>query len=81
MDHKQMTASWAFWDLEAPTKADIEDSQIPSRDAPDSPKGAAGSTALEAEAKRLTEDNENLSAEIWELKSSIEFLTQVITGK
>ena len=81
MEQKQMTASWAFWDLEAPTEADIEDSKIPSRSPSEGSKRASGDIATPTQMQQVVEAQEALSADVWELKQSIDFLTKIIAGK
>ena len=76
-----MTASWAFWDLEEPTEADIEDSQIPSLSVPEEPRHDSEGVCIHCQINQLVEAQETLSADVWELKQSIEFLSKIIGGK
>ena len=78
---RQMTANWAFWDLEAPTQADEEASQIPSRGVSKQPEDEHGDACIFCEIKALQESNENLAAEVYELKTTLEHLVRMLGGK
>ena len=80
-DQRQMTASWAFWDLEAPTQADEDASRIPSRSASEGPEDEHGDVCIHCEIKALQESNENLAAEVYELKTTVEHLIRMLGGK
>ena len=82
MDQASTTSSWVFWDLESPTKDDIEDSRMPSESVSNVPENdhegiclACAFAQLLESNKRLSEQVENLSAEIFSLQQNINQLT------
>lgn len=81
MSKKQMTASWAFWNLDAPNAADEEASQIPSLSVSEEPKDDHEDVCIFCELKGLQEGYENLSAEVYDLRNSIDHLIKMLGGK
>ena len=80
-DQRQMTANWAFWDLEAPTIDDEEASRIPSRGVSKQPEDEHRDVCIHCEIKALQESNENLACEVYELKTTVEHLIRMLGGK
>jgi hypothetical protein len=78
MDHKQMTASWAFWDLENPTDADIEDSRMPSESVSNAPQDDREGVCLSGAITQLTESNKRLSEQVETLSAEIFSLQQIV---
>ena len=88
MQDVKMTSSWAFWNIEPPTEADEEDTRIPIRTVSDAPQDEHDYVCIHCllndvvEAnKGLKEANENLAADLYELKGSVEFLIKMLGGK
>ena len=80
-DQRQMTASWAFWNMEALTDDDVEASRMPSRSVSETPKDSYEDICISCAFKQLREDNENLQAEVYDLKNSVQHLINMLGGK
>ena len=81
MDQSITTKSWTFWNIEPPTKADEEASQIPSQSVSNAPEDAHESICLACAFKQLREDSENMQAELYDLRNSVQHLIQMLGGK
>ena len=81
LEQSTVTAGWTFWDLEPPTSADIEDSQIPTRSVSDAGEKPPEGVSLNDEVVALKKSNEDLSAEIYDLKNTVEHLVRMLGGK
>lgn len=85
MDEKLSTAfttsGWTFWDIKSPTKEDEEISQIPSLTVSDAPQDEHDDVCIHCLLKEVVEANENLSAELYEIKGTLEFLIKMLGGK
>ena len=81
---KKMTANWAYWDLRPKAEEPSEDAVSASNNPEDEHESICLACALgelQAANKELFKSNENLQAEVWELKQSIDFLSRILTGK
>ena len=81
LDQASYTGNWVFWDLEPPTIDDEEASRIPVRSVSEQPEDEHGDVCVFCEMKALQETNENLSAEIYDLKNTVEHLIRILGGK
>lgn len=92
MDKKLSTAfttsGWTFWNIEPPTPEDIEDSEIPIRVVSEAPEDEHDDECIHCQLKAVTEAhkvlaevNENLAAELFEIKGSLQFLIKMLGGK
>lgn len=78
-DH--MTMKWDWWALKAPTEEDVEASRMPSESVSDAPENDHEGVCLACAFNQLHEDNENLAAEIYELKNTVQHLINMLGGK
>jgi hypothetical protein len=85
MDRKlndvKMTSSWAFWNIEPPTEEDEIITRIPIVSISEASKDASESVSIQSQLKAVIEANENLAAEIYEVKGTLEFLIKMLGGK
>ena len=81
MDQSTTTKSWTYWDVKSPAKADSEAAQIPSQNVSSSPEDAHEDICLSCAFKQLREDSENMQAEIYDLRNSVQHLIKMLGGK
>ena len=77
MDQASTTASWVFWNMESPTEADIEESRMPSESV-SKPKDDREGECLPGAITQLTESNKRLSEQVETLSAEIFSLQQIV---
>ena len=75
------TSGWTFWDIKAPTQEDIEASHIPIRTVSEASEDEHEDECIHCQLKAVIEADENLSAELYEIKGTLEFLIKMLGGK